>query len=213
MDLELGINESAVLFIYNAFWFSDLSGRSSIITLFFWLLLEVWQTLSQSFFPICAVSDGSYLTSSGTAYRVDQKGHCCPRESAGPGCFQGSQHLLIGCVQRSTQLFWCSCVSDFMQHADAWVCRLVSPKIKDRCLQVNVKWHSRIFCFIILLYVHTGMPVTVKVRLYFPGASWLIETLWYGVWQGKEKNGTWPGIDCFYGTGMCIGEVSMTVPQ
>lgn len=84
--------------------------------IYFNMLLKIQQTLPQSFFPICAVSDGSYLTSSGTAYWVDQKGAVAPGSAT--GVFQGSQSLLIGCVQSSTPALL-QMMSDFTQYADA----------------------------------------------------------------------------------------------
>lgn len=133
----------------------------------------------------------AYLTSSGTAHRVDQKGPCCPGVSAGPGsaarCVQGSQHSLTGCVQSSTPAH--SVQACARLHTVCWCMSLCTgfPQIKHWCLQINVKWYNAIFCFFILLDVCTGMPVTVNVSLYLPGPSWLVAALWFVMGRGKRK--------------------------
>lgn len=127
--------------------------------IYFNMLLKIQQTLPQSFFPICAVSDGSYLTSSGTAYWVDQKGRCCPWECY--RCLSGFPKLINWvCSKQHPSSF----ADDVRLHTVCWCVSLLAGLSLNQTLvsaNESVKRYSRIVFYIVLLYIRTGMPITL----------------------------------------------------
>lgn len=131
------------------------------------------------------------------------------RPTAALGCRQGLGVLLAGSGLPTLISRVCSKehLSSFRAnlHTACWCRSLCTalPQTKHWCLQINVKWYHRIFCFIIL-------PVTMKVRLFLPDPSW-VTVICYGMGQEEMRYGL--GLIVFCGTNKCVSELSMTALQ